>query len=104
MTGTTVSSTPLRTSAGATSPDTYGRREHIEFTVQFHQAVTAIGTPTFTFMLVNSTRQATYYAGSGTDRLRFSYAVSGGSDVDADGISWQANAIALNGAPSPDRT
>ena len=104
VTGTTVSSTPLRTSAGATSPDTYGRREHIEFTVQFHQAVTAIGTPTFTFMLVNSTRQATYYAGSGTDRLRFSYAVSGGSDVDADGISWQANAIALNGAPSPDRT
>ena len=48
----------------------------------------------------HSTRQATYYAGSGTDTLRFSYAVSGGSsdvDVDADGISWQANAIALNG-------
>ena len=98
VTGVTVSSTPLRTSAGATSPDTFGMREHIEFTVQFHRAVTVIGTPTFTFMLVNSTRQATYYAGSGTDTLRFSYAVSGGSsDVDADGISWQANAIALNG-------
>ena len=52
VTGVTVSSTPLRTSAGATSPDTYGRREHIEFTVQFHRAVTVIGTPTFTFMLV----------------------------------------------------
>ena len=108
VTGVTVSSAPLRTSAGATSPDTYGMREHIGFTVQFHRAVTVIGTPTFTFMLVNSTRQATYYAGSETDTLRFSYAVSGGSsNVDADGISWQANAIALNRGTivtSPDLT
>ena len=88
----TVTSTPHKTT------DTYGAREHIEFSMTFDAPVTVTGDPTFAFDLGGATT-ATYYAGSGTATLRFSHAVSGGSsgDEDTNGISWAANAIALNG-------
>ena len=87
-----VTSTPHQTT------DTYGAREHIEFSMTFDAPVTVTGDPTFAFDLGGAST-ATYYAGSGTTTLRFSHAVSGGSsgDQDTDGISWAANAIALNG-------
>ena len=92
LTSVMVTSTPRQTT------DTYGAREHIEFSMTFDAPVTVTGDPTFAFDLGGAST-ATYYAGSGTTTLRFSHAVSGGSsgDQDTDGISWAANAIALNG-------
>ena len=88
----TVTSTPRKTT------DTYGAREHIEFSMTFDAPVTVTGDPTFAFDLGGATT-ASWYAGSGTTTLRFSHAVSGGSsgDQDTNGISWAMNAIALNG-------
>ena len=64
----------------------------------FDAPVTVTGDPTFAFDLGGAST-ATWYAGSGTTTLRFSHAVTGGSsgDRDTNGISWAANAIALNG-------
>ena len=87
-----MTSTPRKTT------DTYGAREHIEFSMTFDAPVTVTGDPTFAFDLGGPTT-ASYYAGSGTTTLRFSHAVTGGSsgDRDTNGISWAENAIALNG-------
>ena len=92
LTSVTVTSTPRKES------DTYGAREHIEFSMTFDAPVTVTGAPTFAFDLGGAST-ATWYAGSGTTTLRFSHAVSGGSsgDEDTNGISWAQNAIALNG-------
>ena len=92
LTSVTVTSTPHKTT------DTYGAREHIEFSMTFDAPVTVTGAPTFAFDLGGAST-ATYYAGSGTTTLRFSHAVTGGSsgDRDTNGISWAQNAIALNG-------
>ena len=88
----TVTSTPHKTT------DTYGAREHIEFSMTFDAPVTVTGDPTFAFDLGGAST-ASYYAGSGTATLRFSHAVTGGTsgDRDTNGISWAENAIALNG-------
>ena len=88
----TVTSTPRKES------DTYGAREHIEFSMTFDAPVTVTGDPTFAFDLGGPTT-ASWYAGSGTTTLRFSHAVTGGSmgDRDTNGIAWAENAIALNG-------
>ena len=87
-----MTSTPHKTT------DTYGAREHIEFSMTFDAPVTVTGAPTFAFDLGGAST-ATWYAGSGTATLRFSHAVTGGTsgDRDTNGISWAANAIALNG-------
>ena len=87
-----VTSTPHKTT------DTYGAREHIEFSMTFDKPVTVTGDPTFGFDLGGAST-ASWYAGSGTTTLRFSHAVSGGSsgDRDTNGISWAQNAIELNG-------
>ena len=92
LTSVTVTSTPRKTT------DTYGAREHIEFSMTFDAPVTVTGDPTFAFDL-GGPSTATWYAGSGTTTLRFSHAVSGGSsgDRDTNGISWAETAIALNG-------
>ena len=92
LTSVTVTSTPHKTT------DTYGAREHIEFSMTFDAPVTVTGDPTFAFDLGGAST-ASYYAGSGTATLRFSHAVTGGSsgDQDTNGISWAENAIALNG-------
>ena len=92
LTSVTVTSTPRKES------DTYGAREHIEFSMTFDAPVTVTGDPTFAFDLGGPTT-ASWYAGSGTTTLRFSHAVTGGSmgDRDTNGIAWAENAIALNG-------
>ena len=84
VTGVSVTSTPRK------AADTYGAREHIEFAVAFNRAVTVTGAPTFSFDIGTTLKTATWYAGSGTETLLFSYAVKGGTDgdLDTDGISW----------------
>ena len=89
VTEVTVSSTPA---AG----ETYLAGEAIEFTVEFIASVTVTDTPTFAFTLGSAVRQATYASGSGTAALVFSYTVLA-DDLDRDGISWEADALALAG-------
>ena len=89
VTGVTVTSTPA---AGTT----YLGGETIEFTATFTAPVTVTGTPTFTFTLGEETREADYASGSGTAELVFVYTVQAG-ETDTDGISWKANALALDG-------
>ena len=89
VTAVTVSSTPA---AGTT----YLGGETIGFTATFTAPVTVTGMPTFAFMLGEATREATYSSGSDTAELVFAYTVQAG-EIDTDGISWSANALALDG-------
>ena len=78
-----VSSTPLLTSSGGTTPDTYGAGETIEFTVTFNVAVDVTGDPVLEFLLDGSeVRQAGYVSGSGSTGLVFHYLVVSGDDDD----------------------
>ena len=91
VTGVAVTSTPA-------SGDTYLAAEVIEFTVGFTAAVTADttgGTPALAFTLGAEEKTATYASATSTT-LAFTYTVAAG-DLDEDGISWDANAIALDG-------
>ena len=88
----TVTSTPQLTSAGASTPDTYGVGETIAFTVTFSEAVEVEGDPAFRFSLGNAgltqevARVAAYDAGQSTaTKLVFRYTVQTG-DEDTDGI------------------
>ena len=54
------------------------------------------GTPKFAFTLGAETRQTAYASGSGTAELVFAWMVQEG-EIDTDGISWNANALALDG-------
>ena len=105
--GVDVTSTPLQNPDSLADPDTYGAREHIEFTARFNTPVDVGGMPTFTFDIGGTDTDATYFKGSGTDTLVFSHAVRGGSDgdLDTDGIGWAANsfsgAILLAGTADP---
>ena len=77
----------------------YGVGDAIEFTVMLNGPVavnTTGGTPQFTLNLGDSTREAAYASGSGSQSLVFSYTVTAG-DNDYDGISWDANSLDLNG-------
>ena len=98
VTGVTVTSMPQKAS------DTYGARENIEFAVAFNRPVTVTGAPVFYFRLgtgtlAEITKTATWFAGSGTNTLLFSYAVQGGTagDLDTDGISWPSGSLAHGG-------
>ena len=89
VTGVAVTSTPNALS-------TYGAGETLSFTATFNGPVTVTGTPQFAFSLGGVTKQAAYASGSDTTALVFSYTVAAG-DNDADGVSWAADALALNG-------
>ena len=87
-----VTSTPLLTSSGARSPDTYAVGEPIYFTVTFSEEVTVTGAPELEFSLGNpgesgnTARRAAYDAGRSTPRkLVFGYTVQA-TDEDTNGI------------------
>ena len=84
ITAVAVTSTPLLTSSGGSTPDTYGAGEDIEFTVTFNEAVEVTGDPQFGFTL-SGARVADYDSGSGRERLTFVYTVQP-TDRDDDGI------------------
>ena len=88
-----VTSTPLLTSSGGSTPDTYGAGEDIEFTVTFSAAVEVTGDPQFGFSLAEA-RVADYDSGSGSERLTFVYTVLS-TDEDDDGI-WVGNQASGN--------
>ena len=89
VTGVAVTSTPNALS-------TYGAGETISFTATFNGPVTVTGTPQLPFSLGGVTQQAAYASGSDSAELVFSYTVAAG-DNDADGVSWRADALSLNG-------
>ena len=109
VTGVDVISAPGVTRAGEDVADTYGRHETIEAVVSFSGSVAVTGLPSFGLMVGTQLRQA-YFDGydrvppdlahpeapEDLSRLRFTYRVRSG-DADADGISWGANALSLNG-------
>ena len=84
------------TSTPASGNTYYLAGEVIEFTVTFSAPVTVTATPKFAFRLGAATRQAAYASGSGSAALVFARTVQAG-EVDRNGISWNALALALDG-------
>ncbi len=79
-----VTSTPLLTSSGGSTPDTYGRGETIEVSVTFSEAVTATSGTDFV-LSVAGRKRAPLMRGSGTATLVFGYTVLA-ADEDDNGI------------------
>ena len=84
------------TSTPASGTTYYLAGEAIEFTVTFSAPVTVTATPKFAFRLGAATRQAAYASGSDSAALVFARTVQAG-EVDSNGISWNALALALDG-------
>ena len=84
------------TSTPASGTTYYLAGEVIEFTVTFSAPVTVTGTPKFAFRLGAATRQAAYASGPESAALVFARTVQAG-EVDRNGISWNAIALALDG-------
>ena len=84
------------TSTPASGNTYYLAGEVIEFTVTFSAPVTVTATPKFAFRLGAATRQAAYASGSDSAALVFARTVQAG-EVDRNGISWNALALALDG-------
>ena len=80
-----VTSAPLLTSSGESTPDTYGEGETIEVSVTFNEAVTATTGTDFVLSVVDVAKRAPLLRGSGTTTLVFGYTVQTG-DRDDDGI------------------
>ena len=83
----TVSSVSSTTAAGSYSSGT-----GLQFNVQFSEIVTVTGTP---YLSLNSTGQATYLSGSGTQSLVFQYTVASGHNSSLLDYS-STSAFALN--------
>ena len=94
-TGPTVNDVAV-TSTPASGNTYYLAGEVIEFTVTFSAPVTVTATPKFAFRLGAATRQAAYESGSDSTALVFARTVQAG-EVDRNGISWNAIALALDG-------
>ena len=89
------------TSRPRTGGDTYYRKETIQATLTFSEAVKVTGTTTATLRFEgdNPSRNAAYRGGSGTRKLVFAYRVQAG-DRDANGVTIGVNALARGGDPS----
>ena len=77
---------------------TYIIGEIIRATVTFSESVNVTGTPQLTLAIGNTSnagKKANYASGTGTTALVFSYTVASG-DTDTDGVSIEANSLALN--------
>lgn len=77
------------------SGQTYGAGEAVQTTVTFTDSVIVTGTPQLTLNIGGVSKAANYASGSGTAALVFSYTIAAG-DTDANGISIDANSLALN--------
>lgn len=90
---------PAVSNTGVPANGTYGAAQHLDFTVNFSEAVTVNttgGTPALAVTLnTGGTVAASYLSGSGTSALVFRYTVAPGS-FDGDGIALGAG-IASNG-------
>ena len=74
----------------------YTTNDVVTATVKYSGAVTVTGSPTLSLNIGGTTRSATYVSGSGTTELLFTYTIEN-QLADTDGISIDANALALSG-------
>ena len=90
--------TGLAFTSDAGGNQTYGRRDALDLTVTYNEAVTVSGGDNLTLELDldGNPRTATYAEGTGTAELVFRYIVSVG-DVDANGPDVPANAMGQGG-------
>ena len=89
-----VTSTPLLTLPGSSSPDTYGAGETIEFTATFSEAVAVTGDPEFAFLVGKTVRRAAYDSAASTDtELVFRYTV--------ESVDRAAGGISVGAFPQP---
>ncbi len=89
---------PTLTLNSAGADNEYATGDHIGVTAAFGYNVTVTttnGSPSIGLTIGSNTRYATYHSGSGTGNLVFRYTVVA-ADVDSDGLSIAANALALN--------
>jgi hypothetical protein len=94
---------PTITSVSGPAAGTYIVGQHLDFTVQFDEAVvvnTAGGTPRLVLTIGSATRYATYRVRQRVGKLVFRYTVQSG-DLDSDGIAV-ASPIDLNGGTIKD--
>jgi hypothetical protein len=91
---------PTITSVSGPAAGTYIVGQHLDFSVQFSEAVAVTGTPRLVLTIGSTTRYATYLSGTGTSTLTFRYTVQAG-DEDTDGIAV-ASPIDLNGGTITD--
>jgi hypothetical protein len=91
---------PTITSVSGPAAGTYIVGQHLDFSVQFSEAVAVTGTPRLVLTIGSTTRYATYLSGSSTSTLTFRYTVQAG-DEDTDGIAV-ASPIDLNGGTITD--
>ncbi len=86
---------PTLTLNSAGADNKYVTGDHIEVTAAFGYNVDVTGTPSIGLAIGSNTRSATYNSGSGGGNLKFRYTVVA-ADLDTDGVSIAANALALN--------
>ena len=86
--------TQVAITSDAGSDSTYAGGDVISVQVSFQLPVTVTGVPQLALEIGSDTAQADYASGSGTTTLTFEYEV--GAQLDADGISIAASALALN--------
>ena len=86
---------PTLTLNSAGADNKYVTGDHIEVTAAFGYNVDVSGTPRIGLTIGSNTRYATYNSGTGTANLVFRYTVVA-ADLDTDGVSIAANALALN--------
>ncbi|WP_159439859.1 Ig-like domain-containing protein [Pontibacter lucknowensis] len=103
QTYTIDTTSPVITSVSVPANATYSAGQHLDFTVNFSEAVTVAtenGTPMLGLTIGAASRQAVYQSGSGTTALTYRYTVQPG-EIDTDGIAL-AVGITLNGGTITD--
>ena len=91
------------TSSPPAGADAYGLNDAIDIEVAYSEVVHVTDRPTLALSIGATTRQAAFFAGSGTATLRFRYLVQVG-DYDADGISIAAGPGSFTGGTIQDRS
>ena len=80
---------------------TYSLNQDLNFTITFDEDVLATSVPRLSLSVGLVTRYASYFGGSGSRTLSFTYDTEGG-DLDSNGISFVSTTIDLNGGTLKD--
>ena len=89
----TVSSVALTATSESTN-SVLNAGDTVTATVTMSESVTITGTPQLALNIGGTTVQADYASGTGTTSLTFTYTIT--NEIDTDGISIDANSLALN--------
>jgi large repetitive protein len=100
ITAPTVSSIAI-TAATDSQNNTLNVGDIVTATVTMSEAVNVTGSPQLALNIGGDTVQATYASGTGTNSLTYTYTIQAGQ-TDINGISINANSLALNGGTISD--